>query len=149
MEPEQVEYKVRTKGGTKRKRILTYEELQTAAEERDVGELYQQLVEFFRPHFERTRTTGSSIGFVADFQGSQATMLNLIPRDSNAEQGVHFQLYAKRIADRFGVSETHVAEHLPPAIKRGLVIIHQAAFRKAFSPTRNAKPCSKRCNSAN
>ncbi len=113
MEPDEVEYKAHIKGGSRRRPKLTYEQLQERAEEQGVGEIYTKAVKLLRPHFEKTRTTRSSISFVADFNGSRSAMLNLIPLDSSPESGLAFQAYSLRLADRFRLSEQALLTTLP------------------------------------
>ena len=113
LEPEEVEYKARTKGGSKRQPNLSYEELQEVAEAHGVGSLYQDAVDLLQPYFDRTRTTRSSIGFKGEFRGSRAAMLNLIPEESSADEGLKFQIYSLRVAERFGVDEEAIQKVMP------------------------------------
>lgn len=113
LEPERVEHSAAVKGVSRRRR-LSYEELTAIADERGVGPLYRSLVEVLKPHFAYTRTTGSSIAFKADYQGSRSVMMSLIPAESSVERGVKFQLYAKRIEHRFGMPSGTLAAVLPP-----------------------------------
>jgi hypothetical protein len=113
LEPEDVEYKAHLKGSTPRRSRLSAEQLQELADERGVGELFAQALALFRPHFEQTRTTRSSIGLVARFHNSHAAMLNLIPLDSSAERGLAFQVYSMRLGERFGLSASALRAALP------------------------------------
>jgi hypothetical protein len=108
-----VEYKAHLKGSTPRRSRLSAEQLQEFANERGVGELFAQAVALLRPHFEQTRTTRSSLSFVAQFQGSHAAMLNLIPLESAAERGLAFQVYSVRLGERFGRSAAALRAALP------------------------------------
>ena len=113
MEPEDVEYKAHLKGSTPRRSRLSAEQLQELADERGVGDLFAQAVALLRPHFEQTRTTRSSISFVAQFQSSHAAMLNLIPLESSAERGLTFQVYSVRLGERFRLSTSALRAALP------------------------------------
>ena len=114
LEPQRVEHASKIKGRSKRRRRLTDEDLEELADERGVGPLYRELVDMFRPHFDKTRRTGSSIGFIGDYQDKKSSvMLSLIPGESDQDSGVRFQLYSKRIAYRFGMLEDELADLLP------------------------------------
>ena len=117
LQPDEVDYRARTKSSSKRKPNLTYEQLESIATERGVGPLYAYAVEAFRPFFEGTRTTQSNISFVAEIGGSRGAVLNLIPRDSDELSGLAFQVYASRVDERFGVTQDRLRECLPDGIQ--------------------------------
>jgi len=54
IEPEQVEYKTHTKSSSKRKPLLTHEELRDIAHHNGVGDIYMMLVEGLKNHFDQT-----------------------------------------------------------------------------------------------
>ena len=117
LEPEEVEYKARTKGGSKRQPNLSYEELQEAAEAHGVGLIYQEAVDLFRPYFDQARTTRTSISFKGEFRGSIGAMLNLIPEKSSTDKGLKFQIYSLRVAERFGVDGESIQKAMPEGIQ--------------------------------
>jgi hypothetical protein len=114
LEPDDVEYKATTKGGLKRKPNLTYEELLSIAEKHGVGKLYQDAFNTLKLYFDSSRTTRTSVGFVGEYEGRKSVMFNLIPTESDANKGVAFQVYTRRIAFRFGISEDDFERFLPP-----------------------------------
>lgn len=116
LEPSQVDYKTRTKASStsKRQPNLSFEELEEVAVQRGVEEVYKQLLESLKSHFNRIETTRSSLackGKVGDSQS--ATIFSIIPGESNSEDGLKFQIYLSRFAEYFGVVEDEVTRLLP------------------------------------
>lgn len=114
LEPEEVEYKARSKGGSKRKPNLTHEELLDIASQNGVGPIYEKTVELLTPFFDGSRTTRSSFSFVADFRGSKSAMFNLIPLESTSTEGLKYQVYSLRLAEHLGLDEAGITSLLPP-----------------------------------
>ena len=102
---------------TKRRRYLTYDELMVIAEDNGVGELYSMLVEGLTPLFDYRGTTLSSIAFCGLQEGKMNTIFSLIPTQSSRESGLKFQVYLKRFARYFNMTE-HDAEKILPLNKR-------------------------------
>jgi len=113
IEPEQVEYRAKARGRSKRKPNLTHEELEGIAMEMGVGELYQDLFGFFASVFPRHRPTRSTIGFKGDWGDGRGVILNLLPGESGQVQGVRFQVFAQRLAQFFGGLEDDIKALLP------------------------------------
>lgn len=113
IEPIEVEYRIQTRATSKRKPSLTYEDLQEIAERNGIGEIYLRLVEGLSCHFNQTSTTRSSITFVGNIGESQNTIFSLIPKESNPDDGLRFQVYIPRLAEYFGVNEEQVIALLP------------------------------------
>lgn len=113
IEPAQVEFQSRTKGASKRRPNLTYEELDTIAAEQGVQELYRHAVANLERSFQK-HTTRSSIGFTGVFNGSRKTIVSLIPHESNASDGLRFQLYSLRLRTWLNLSEDTDLAMLPP-----------------------------------
>jgi hypothetical protein len=113
IEPAQVELQSRTKGVSKRRPNLTYEELDTIAAEKGVQELYHYAVANLERYFQK-HTTRSSIGFTGVFNGSRKTVVSLIPQESNASDGLRFQLYSLRLRIWLNLSEDADLAMLPP-----------------------------------
>ena len=112
LEPGQVEYQTRTKGSTKRLPNLTYEELEDIASRNGVGDLYRHCVSRLQALLTK-HTTRTSIGFSANLDGSRKTVFSLIPRESNAEKGLCFQIYTSTFASAFNLSEGELRDLLP------------------------------------
>lgn len=112
IEPAQVELQSRTKGTSKRRPNLTYEELDTIATNQRVQEPYRHAVENLERSFQK-HTTRSSIGFTAMLDGSRKTVLSLIPQESNASDGLRFQVYSRRLRTWLHLSEDDDLAMLP------------------------------------
>lgn len=107
IEPAQVELSTLTKGSSKRRPNLTREELAQMANEAGVADLYEHAVAAFEP-LMKSRNTRSAIGFTGEVAGgSQKVVINLLPGpdNSNASQGLKYQLYEKRLAELTGLTE--------------------------------------------
>ena len=119
IEPSEVEYRSQTRGGSKRKPPLTYEELQAIADQQGVGELYRWLVEELTNHFDHRTTTRSTVAFIGVLDGKRRTIFSLIPGESDASQGVRYSLYVERFSEYFGVETEEILKILPPGATEG------------------------------
>lgn len=113
IEPSEVEYKTKIRASSKRKPNLSYEELEEIAVSNGVGELYQQLVEGAANFFDGKITTRSSISFVGKLGESRKAIFNLIPKDSNPDDGLRFQIYIPRSSDYFNTDKKSLISLLP------------------------------------
>ncbi|HOO54021.1 MAG TPA: endonuclease NucS [Methanothrix sp.] len=113
IDPIQVEYSTRTKTTSKRPPPLSYDDLQKMSKENGVGDIYDLLVERLAIIFNRKNTTRSSIAFVGVMSGSQNTIFSLIPKDSNPEDGLKFQVYINRLSRYLEVNKESLVEILP------------------------------------
>ena len=112
IEPSEVAYRTTTRGKSKRRPNLTYEQLEEIAEENSVGPFYRQLVEALDGQLSKG-TTRSSVGFKAKIEGSRKTVFNLIPTESSAEDGLKFQLYLRRFRKALGLDTGLIEDALP------------------------------------
>jgi hypothetical protein len=112
IEPSEVELKTRTRGGSKRRPNLSYEELKILADEAGVEELYDYAVAALEPLLQK-QTTRSSIRFVGSFDGSRKVVLSLIPGESNAGKGLRYQLYKNRFAELTKLPVAKVENMMP------------------------------------
>ena len=112
IEPEQVEYKSKTKKGSKRKPFLTYGQLEEFAEQNGVKELYLTLVENLSEHFSKA-TTGSSMTFSGRLNDKNVSILNLFPPKSNPDDGLKFWVYFQRISEYLGIAQEEMLKLLP------------------------------------
>jgi hypothetical protein len=112
LEPSEVELKTRTKGSSKRRPNLTYEELHALAVDAGVAELYEYAVAALEAVLRKQRTR-SSIRFVGSFGGSQKVVISLIPGDSDTEEGLHFQVYKTKFAELAGIPSAEVESLMP------------------------------------
>jgi hypothetical protein len=112
LDPSEVEYQTRTKGPSRRPPNLSYEELDQLADQNGVGALYRRLVAGLEEHLQK-HTTRSSIGFAGIFDKSRKNVISLLPGESNAGDGLRFQLYLERFKKLFGLSEGAALALLP------------------------------------
>ena len=117
IEPQQVEYRTQTKSTSKRKPPLTYEELEEIAESNGVGELYKKLVDGLTPLFDQKGTTRSTIAFIGTVKERRLTIFSLIPRDSDSQQGLRFQLYIDRLSEYLQAQRDDIIQILPSDYK--------------------------------
>jgi len=118
MEPEEVDYRSRTKGGSKRKPNLTYDQLQQIADERGVGELYATAVEGMGRLFDGKHTTRSSVAFIGVMEGKRNTVLSLLPLESKAAKGLRFDFYVARPTEYLSADEDRVMGCFPSELER-------------------------------
>jgi hypothetical protein len=112
IEPTEVELQSRTKGASKRRPNLTYEELEAIANENGIGDLYRHGVSGFEKHLQK-HTTRSSIGFAGTFADSRKNILSLIPQESTVADGLRFQVYFQRLRSLLGIPEDAALSLLP------------------------------------
>jgi len=112
IEPSEVELKTRTKGSSKRRPNLSYEELDMLAAEAGVRDLYDYAVDVFEPLLQK-HTTRSSIGFASSFDGSRKTVISLLPGESSAGEGLIYRLYKHRYAELTKLPVADVEDLMP------------------------------------
>jgi len=113
IDPTQVEYSTRTKTISKRPPPLSYDDLHKMSEDNGVGDIYGLLLERLSIIFNGKNTTRSSVAFVGLMGGSRNTIFSLIPKDSNPEDGLKFQVYINRMAKYLDVDKGRLVEVLP------------------------------------
>ena len=113
VEPERAATKAPS--GSKRNKPPTLEEFREIASQNDVGVLYDKLFDGMNNALNRayaeTTMRGVSIQGIVD--GKRKVVFRLTPSESNSEKGLFFFVYAKRIADLFGLNNTALDEVLP------------------------------------
>ena len=112
IEPSEVEFHSRTKGTSKRRPNLTYEDLVGIANESGVHDLYQYAVSVLE-RFLQKHTTRSSIGFSGLFNGSRKNVISLLPGESNIADGLKYQLYKNRFISLTNITETDLEARMP------------------------------------
>jgi Endonuclease NucS len=112
IEPSEVVLNTRTKGASKRRPNLSYEELSDIARDAGVGDLYDYAVAAFESVLQK-QTTRSSIGFASSVGGSRKVVISLIPGESNMTDGLRYQLYKSRYARLADVRVTELEGLLP------------------------------------
>ena len=116
IEPEKVRIRDVTDKPNKRKPKLTYEQLETAADEAGVGDLYRAAVEGLSFSFIRKRTQ-SSAGFETRIGESRNVVFNLLPFASNREEGLRFQAYTVRLSQLSGLPRETIEAALPKPLE--------------------------------
>ncbi|AZR74318.1 hypothetical protein BBF96_13510 [Anoxybacter fermentans] len=117
IEPEQVDYNIKIKSGSKRRRNLSFEELEKMAEDNGVLELYKNLTGRLQHYFDRQSSTMSSTTFIGKMEGSNKTILGVYPEKSSSEKGLYFSIYIERLAKYLNVSRDEIINHLPKRFK--------------------------------
>jgi hypothetical protein len=98
---------------TKRKYYLSDEELRKIAEDNSVGELFSIIVDGLSPLFDYKGTTLSSVAFSGLQDRKRNTIFSVIPGQSSKQNGLKFQVYLKRFAEYFGITEPDAEKILP------------------------------------
>jgi hypothetical protein len=112
IEPSEVERHSLTKGTSKRRPPLTYEELIKIADESGIHDLYQYAVSAFEKFLQK-HTTRSSIGFSGLFNGSRKNVISLLPGESSAADGLRYQLYKNRFISLTNITATDLEARMP------------------------------------
>ena len=112
IEPSEATEKVRT--GSKRHQSLTREQIRSICEGKGLAELYDDLLNRLNSVFPSKGTTASSLAFRGKIgDGGARVILSLLPFESEANQGLKFQVYTKRLAEYCGISAGRVETLLP------------------------------------
>ncbi len=117
IEPSQVELSSRTKGTSKRRPRLTYEELEALAEDAGVAELYGHAVASLEPLLKK-HTTRTTIGFAGQIEGSRKNVISLLPGESSTAEGLRYLLYKNRLASADGAVRGRRSRRGPGAARR-------------------------------
>lgn len=106
LDEAQVETRSQTK--SKRKSPLSWEELETLAEDSNVLPLYQKAIQALRPLFDsasRTRSNVSLIGYVGDNK-SRKGMVSIFPGASSRELGLALGINVEYLCAYFNIQES-------------------------------------------
>lgn len=98
---------------SKRRPTLSFDQLQSMAEEKGVGEIYHLLVTKLNAVFDSKGTTRSSLAFSGLQDGKMNTIFSLIPGESNETDGLKFRIYLIRSAKFFKMSDGAITQILP------------------------------------
>ncbi len=111
IEPEEVDRK-RSSAGSKRRKNVSYEELEQLADERHVGHLYRQFLDGIWGRLNKYKTL-STVGGGGRLERGRRSMLAVVPGESDQESGLRFQLYTRPLVDYLGISVDELASALP------------------------------------
>lgn len=120
LEPEEVDYRERTRRSSKRRRRPTRGELEARAEEAGKRDLFDGVQESLSEVFP-TRTPRRQFLTLrrawdrAD--AGRSSFVNLIPDEPSEEPGIGFMLYTGRVSDVYGVVEAQILEVLPDNVE--------------------------------
>ena len=121
IEPEQVDYRNKSRSNSKKKPPLNYDELEEISKSNGVETLYKLLVDGLTPFFDQRITTRSSIAFVGIAKNgnktSRLTIFSIIPGESNAIHGLRFQIYIDRFAKYLNI-KTGDIDHILPSNRK-------------------------------
>jgi len=111
VEPAEVQKRADQKAGTRVK--VSFEELQAIADSNGVGSVYRLIKDSLSQwlYLKRQKISLTLSGDMAD--GSKKALINLSPDESNAENGLKYQIYAARVATFTGATEQQVLDALP------------------------------------
>ncbi len=112
---EQAEVNI-TKRPGKRLPAPSKEEMEKRASDAGVGDLYKKVRDALASAPDlRSGTTNTTLVFLAEnSSGSKRVVFHLVPAESNADAGLRYRLFSKRLADLTGLEEAQIREHLPP-----------------------------------
>lgn len=111
--PQEAEVNIKKRPG-KRLPAPSKEQMEKAASDAGVGDLYRKSRDVLSRYFS-SGTTKTTLCFLAEFpNGSRKVVFSLVPGKSNAEQGLRYEAYSKRLAELLGTDEAGIKAHLPP-----------------------------------
>jgi hypothetical protein len=95
------------------KRTWTSEEMEEAAVQNGVGDLYRQCEQALVPYFRRINYKDRP-WFKATFGRSLKTVFSLVPRNSDPKDGLLYTVSSTRLADFIKSDEHTILKHFPP-----------------------------------
>lgn len=112
--PSEVDYKARIRSSNKRKPNPSVSDLLSEVVDEHVRSELQVAIDLLKPLFSKVNSTLTTVNFIAHWaDGKRGTVLNLIPRESSLEDGLRFQVYARRFAHLVKMPEDSVLTLLP------------------------------------
>jgi hypothetical protein len=109
-----VAYSRRTKAGSKRRQLPSYEDFQEIAIDNGVGDIYQRLVWQLGDLFDFRSKSKTSVAFIGEMDGRQNTILNVLPEFSNQEDGLRYRVFIDRLTEYTGADKADLLASLPP-----------------------------------
>jgi len=116
IEPSEVEER---NPRSKRKPPLTLEEFGNIAEKNGVGELFNLFVSEVSPLFDKRITTRSTVSWVGQMGNSMNSILNVLPMESNDNNGLRFYVYIERLTLYFTTTKEEILKYFPKIIEEG------------------------------
>ncbi len=110
--PDEADKNVKKQPG-KRTPPPTPEEMEQAAVQAGVGDLYRQCKQSLAPYFT-IRNTKFTCAFFAKLPEGQRATFSLVPGESNAEKGLRYTVASNRLAAFVGLDENTTLKQFPP-----------------------------------
>ena len=117
IEPDTIETQARSKSSSRRRKNLTFEEVERIADDNGVGGLYRELSAGLEGIFNK-KTRTSQMAFKADIGSSNKVVFSLLPPKSSATDGLCYQVYSYRLSQVIGIPVSEVESIMPPGAKR-------------------------------
>ena len=117
IEPDEVESKFRSRGSSKRKPPLSFDEFREIAKDNGVGELFDLVFPRFDSIFDKRTTTLSTVSWAGNMEGRMNTILNLLPEKSSDKEGLHFYVYIQRLESYLKADSQRLQELFPANAK--------------------------------
>lgn len=112
--PSEVDYKARTRSVNKRRPNPSINDLLNEIKKDNLRNEIQLAIDLLKPLFSRVGTTLTTINFISRWAPDKSgTVINIIPGESSLENGLRFQLYARRFASLAKVPEDSIPALLP------------------------------------
>ena len=105
-------------GGSKRKRLLTYRQLEDMADDAGVRSVYDKAVELLAQVFEHRGTTQSTLVFSGDIKENRRTILHLVPSRSDSGKGLVVHFYKERLATYLSTDSDQLLRNIPVRIEQ-------------------------------
>jgi len=109
IEPSEVD----RKRSSKRKPPLTFEQFKDKSDENGVGELFDNIVKELADLFDYRSTTRSTVSWSGKMGKSMNTIFNILPYDSNENEGLRFYVYIERLSEYLNTETEKLTGYLP------------------------------------
>lgn len=128
VEPDEADYRVQSKSSSKRKPLTTFEEFENIARKNNVGDIYEAIMHGIKVpgHFDRVARGVYCISFIGLKEGKtksgnklSQTIFNIYPNESDAKNGLYYDVYLDRFMEYFNLSKVKTMNLLPIYEKQG------------------------------
>lgn len=109
IEPSEVDRKL----SSKRKPPLTLEQFKDSSDEKGIGELFDNIVKELTDLFDYRSTTRSTVSWSGKMGKSMNTIFNILPNDSNKNEGLRFYVYIERLTEYLNTERKILTDYLP------------------------------------
>lgn len=119
IEPSEVDRKSITKRSSKRNPPISFDEWREIAKKNNVVDLFDNMCAELATIFDNRVTTQSTVTYRGFIEKKPLTILNIVPKDSNDQDGLKFYVYIERLADYLKVEKSTLENILPENIEEG------------------------------